>query len=244
MNSDFSALRDALSTPAGKTWVFTGDSITHGLLHTQGQRSYTEHLHELIRGDLERTDDIVINSAISGWRLVQILDDFERRVAMWRPDIVALMIGTNDCSTGGVFPVIEPDAFRASLRKFVRRVRERGALPVLQTQPGIDIANAPERARIGEFAQAVRDIAAEEGVVLVDHYARYGEFGDGGAAWGLLNDPFHPNGAGHAMLALEFATSVEFPAHLPTMRHLEERVDARPRSAGTGLTRSGHGIRP
>ncbi len=71
-----------------------------------------------------------------------------------------------------------------------------------------------------------------------------GAFGDGGAAWGLLNDPFHPNGAGHAMLALEFATSVEFPAHLPTMRHLEERVDARPRSAGTGLTRSGHGIRP
>ena len=34
---------------AGKeplTWIFTGDSITHGALHTWGWRSYVEHFAE------------------------------------------------------------------------------------------------------------------------------------------------------------------------------------------------------
>lgn len=205
MTNDLPRLHTLLAEGTPLNWVLTGDSITHGLRHTQGDRNYVDHLHEFIRGDLARVQDIVINTAISGWRVVQLLDDFDRRVATWRPHVVTLMIGTNDCTTEGVVPIIEPAEFAASVAEFVTRVRELGAIPVLFTQPAIDTANSPERARIAEFAQAVRDVAAAQDVILVDQFTRFAEFGaqrPGGIPWGLLNDPFHPNAAGHAALAL------------------------------------------
>jgi acyl-CoA thioesterase I len=206
--SDLARLADLLTGAEPLNWVITGDSITHGLVHTQGGRSYAEHLHELIRGELGRTRDIIVNSAISGHRLPDILGDFERRVSSWRPDVVTLMIGTNDMSTLPGSPHVEPAAFTASLREFVTRVRALGAIPVLQTPPSIDVPNAPGRERIVEFADAVRAAAASEDVVLVDQHARFAELGGGGVPWGLMNDPFHPNAAGHAALALELATAL------------------------------------
>ncbi|MFD5224142.1 SGNH/GDSL hydrolase family protein [Microbacterium sp. NPDC058342] len=211
MTDDLARLHALLAEGTPLNWVLTGDSITHGLIHTQGARTYAEHLHELIRGDMARVQDVLVDTAISGWRVAQLLKDFDRRVATWRPHIVTLMIGTNDCSTAGAFPTIEPAAFGASVTDFVRRVREIGAIPVLQTQPTIDVLNAPERARIAEFAQAVRDVAEAERTLLVDQFARFGELGagrPGGMAWGLLNDPFHPGAAGHAVLALGVAETL------------------------------------
>lgn len=210
-------------------WVITGDSITHGLVHTQGGRSYAEHLHELIRGELGRTRDAVINTAISGHRMPDILGDFDRRVESWRPDVVTLMIGTNDMSTLPDSPFVAPAEFAASLRDFVARVRALGAIPVLQTPPSIDTPNAPGRERIAEFADAVREVAASDDVILVDQNARFTDLGDGGVPWGLMNDPFHPNAAGHAALALELATTLRIqPQADPgrTLPLLEARVRA------------------
>lgn len=209
--TDDARLEALLAADAPLTWVMTGDSITHGLLHTRGARNYVDHLHELIRGDLGRVQDAVINTAISGWRIPLILDDFERRVATWRPDVVTLMIGTNDCSTTWVDPIVEPSAFGEDVATFVARVRELGAIPVLQTPPFIDQLHAPDRSRIGEFATAIRQVAAREEAILVDQDALFAGFSTGtgpgneGMPWGLLDDAFHPNASGHAAIALELA---------------------------------------
>lgn len=225
--SDLARLADLLVGPEPLNWVITGDSITHGLVHTQGARSYAEHLHELIRGELGRTRDIVVNSAISGHRLPDILGDFERRVSSWRPDVVTLMIGTNDMSTLPGSPHVEPAAFMPSLREFVARVRELGAIPVLQTPPSIDTANAPGRERIAEFSDAVRAAAAADDVILVDQNARFTEIGGGGVPWGLMNHPFHPNAAGHAALALGLAATLGIrPAASRALPLLEAQVAA------------------
>ncbi|NJI59358.1 SGNH/GDSL hydrolase family protein [Microbacterium oxydans] len=231
MTDDRAALRGLLASGAPVTWVFTGDSITHGLIHTRGTRNYVDHLHELIRGDAGRVQDAVINTAITGWRADLILGDFDRRVAHWRPDVATLMIGTNDCTTEWLDPVIEVSAFAESIAEFVRRVRALGAVPVLQTPPTVDLLHAPDRARIGEFAQAIRDVAARDGVVLVDQYAAFAEFsagtgpGNEGMPWGLLDDAFHPSAAGHALLALGWAEVVEIGgAGSPVLADLAARV--------------------
>lgn len=227
--ADLRRITDALSDAHPLNWVITGDSITHGLAHTQGARSYPEHLHEIIRGEHSRVRDIVINSAISGQRISDILDDWDRRVAMWNPDIATLMIGTNDVSTGGERPILSPEEYAVSLHDFVTRVRELSAVPVLQTPPAIDTLNAPERARIAQFAEAVRQVAASDGVILVDQYARFAEAGNGNVPWGLMNDPFHPNAAGHAALALELGTTLglrEESARSRTFHLLEAMVTA------------------
>ncbi|MCK3771094.1 SGNH/GDSL hydrolase family protein [Microbacterium aerolatum] len=209
--TDAARLRAVLDSGRPLTWVMTGDSITHGLIHTRGARNYVDHLHELIRGDLGRVQDAVINTAVTGWRIPLIVEDFDRRVATWQPDIVTLMIGTNDCSTVWVDPVVSPSEFGSDVAMFVARVREIGAIPVLQTPPVADLAHAPDRARLGEFAEAMREVARREEVLLVDQNAVFAEFsvgtgpGNEGMPWGLLDDAFHPNAAGHAALALELA---------------------------------------
>lgn len=228
MPADLTRIRELLTDSAPLNWVLTGDSITHGLVHTQGARSYVEHMHELVRGDLDRTRDVLINTAISGWRVAQLLEDFDRRVSTWQPHIVTLMVGTNDCSTGGVFPVIDPPEFTASINDFVMRVRELDAIPVLQTPPAVDVSNAPERARIADFAQAVREVADQQETILVDQFARFAKLGAsraGEIAWGLLNDPLHPNTAGHAVLALELAETLGIePAGSRVLADLRRRT--------------------
>lgn len=216
--SDASRLRELLASGRPTTWVMTGDSITHGLIHTRGARNYVDHLHELIRGDLGRVQDAVINTAVSGWRIPLVLEDFDRRVATWNPDVVVLMIGTNDCSTTWVDPVVPPAEFAADLTEFVSRVRALGAVAVLQTPPAADLAHAPDRARLGEFADAMRAVASDEGAILVDQFASFAAFSRGtgpsneGMPWGLLDDAFHPNAAGHALMALELARALGLDA--------------------------------
>lgn len=210
MTDDTTTLENLIAGPEPVNWLLTGDSITHGLKHTQGERSYPEHLHELIRGDLARVQDIFVNTAASGWRVTQLLDDFDRRVASWHPDIVTLMIGTNDASTSKS-PVVTVGEFSESVADFTRRVRRLGAIPILQTPPTILAEYAPERSRIVGFAQGIRDVALAEGAILIDHFAnweRLGASGQGGAPWGLFHDPFHPNAAGHAAIALEIAETL------------------------------------
>ncbi len=208
-NSEARRLRSLLSAADPITWVHTGDSITHGLVHTQGARNYVDHLHELVRGDLGRSRDAMINTAISGWRTAQLLADFDQRVARWRPHIVTLMIGTNDCSASGKVPLISAEEYAASLDDFIARVRRLGAIPLLLTPPPVDELHAPERARVPEFAEAMRATAKAHRVILVDVFARFQDRGRGridGIPWQLLADPFHPNATGHALIALEVAT--------------------------------------
>lgn len=227
--SDLRRLTDLLAGSEPLNWVITGDSITHGLVHTQGARTYAEHLHELVRGELGRTRDAVINTAISGHRLTDILGDWDRRVATWRPDILTLMIGTNDMATGADLVTVAPTEFAASLREFVTRARAAGTIVVLQTPPSIDVPNAPGRERIVEFADAVREVAASDDVILVDQHARFTALGNGGVPWGLMNDPFHPNAAGHAALALELARALDIcpqPETDRTLPLLEAQVAA------------------
>lgn len=220
--AEASRLHDALASDEPLTWVITGDSITHGLVHTQGERSYPDHLHELIRGDLARTRDIVINSGISGHRITDILEDWDRRVAAWSPDVVTLMIGTNDCATGEGRPFTSPENFATAVGDFVARVRERGAIPVLLTPPTVDVHNAPERVRSSEFADAVRRVASQQAVILADIDARFAEIGAGAMPWRLMSDPFHPNAEGHALIALLLSEALELnPEPSRTTRRLE-----------------------
>lgn len=47
---DADRLREILSGPP-VTWVFLGDSITQGVVHTHGHRGYVEHFAERVRGE-------------------------------------------------------------------------------------------------------------------------------------------------------------------------------------------------
>ncbi|MDD4756674.1 MAG: SGNH/GDSL hydrolase family protein, partial [Prolixibacteraceae bacterium] len=139
---DLVALKELLKDPKPLKWIFTGDSITHGAKHTHGFRSYPEIFAERIRWEMKRTSDIIINTGISGNTTQNILDDFNWRIGQFKPDVVSLMIGTNDCADTRNIGL---DVFENNLNTLVTMIRESEAIPVFQTPNVIIKEKAPER---------------------------------------------------------------------------------------------------
>ncbi|WP_406456395.1 GDSL-type esterase/lipase family protein [Streptomyces sp. NBC_00876] len=189
------------NTPA--TWVITGDSITHGALHTNGWRSYPEHWTERVRWELgkPKNRDFVIDSGVSGATSAELVAQFRERVTAFSPQVVSIMIGTNDIATSG----LGPDVYRANLVSLVRSVRALpgSPVPVLQSPNPVDPAKWPGRVNLSQYAQVMGEVAAQESVLFIDHYNDWLD-GDGGQVpLTLLNDGLHPNERGHHRIVLK-----------------------------------------
>jgi acyl-CoA thioesterase I len=186
----------ALTSATPATWVFTGDSITHGLQHTAGWRSYVEHFHERLRGELGRVADCVVNTGVSGSRTTDLIAALDRRVTRFAPTVVSVMLGTNDATAGdsGTGP------FGKDLAAIVAAIRAEGAEPLLHTPPWIDVTRAQTRASLPAYAAATAWLADQCTVPLIDHYSHWAGT-DPTLRQSWLADPFHPNARGHLELA-------------------------------------------
>jgi lysophospholipase L1-like esterase len=177
-------------------WLFYGDSITHGALHTLGWRDYTELFAERVRYEMGRKADIVLNTATSGDDTEALLAGFDWRVGQFRPDVVFVMIGMNDCSDTRV-PL---DRFEANLHAIAGRVSELGALTVLQTTCLVVPDRSPScEPHLPRYMEAVRRAAAATGSPLVDHTAYWELNATFLELW--MSDGIHPNEYGHRAFA-------------------------------------------
>jgi lysophospholipase L1-like esterase len=188
------ALMADAKTP--RTWLFTGDSITHGALWTAGWRSFPEIFAERVRWEKRRMSDIVVNTGISGNKVTDILGAYDWRVRRFKPDVVLILIGMNDCSA-----VKDPAEFGKNLAKLVADVRADGGIPVLQT-PNTVAPGSRDKA-LPPFNEQIRKVAKEQDVILVDHYAFWESSAVNTrppAKW--LGNSIHPSGEGHRQMAV------------------------------------------
>ncbi|MFJ5721232.1 GDSL-type esterase/lipase family protein [Streptomyces sp. NPDC093149] len=201
--ADLGRISTILNSDTPASWVVTGDSITHGALHTNGWRSYPEHWTERVRWELgkPKNRDFVIDSGVSGATSAELVARFGERVTAFSPKVVSIMIGTNDIATAG----LGPEVYRANLVSLVRSVRALpGApVPVLQSPNPVDPAKWPGRVGLSQYAQVMGEVAAQEGVVFVDHYTDWLSGNGGQVPLPLLDDGLHPNERGHHRLALK-----------------------------------------
>jgi lysophospholipase L1-like esterase len=179
-------------------WHFWGDSITHGAHHLYGQRDYVQHFEERVRYEIGRKDDAVIRMAVSGYTTRDLLKKFDLHVTRFKPDVMFLMIGMNDCDAPRGITCAE---FAANLRTVATRTAEMGGLLVLQTTcpiiPGLAASREPT---FPDYMQAIRDAAAELMLPLIDHTSHWlNKPVSQRCAW--MDDAFHPNGQGHLAFA-------------------------------------------
>jgi len=178
-------------------WLFYGDSITHGAVHTFGARDYTEHFDERVRFEMGRVSDVIINTAISGNTTRELLAGFDWRVRQFSPHVVFIMIGMNDCSETRNLPAAE---FQKNLQQLCVQLQEINALPVLQTTCPILPNTTPDREpHFAEYMQIIRNVAQTNNLLLVDHHQYWEENRDKLYYW--MSNPFHPNGEGHLVFA-------------------------------------------
>lgn len=153
-----------------------------------------------------------LNRGISGYTLTELEQRWELDVEALRPDLLSILIGTNDVERalrGGRFDV---ESWEQRYRNYLTRTRE--ALPevrlvlctpfVMEAGRLATTKNYAERAtEVAACAEAVRRLAREFGAELVDFHALFAKLERKGNVppeyW--MWDGIHPTPAGHHRMA-------------------------------------------
>jgi lysophospholipase L1-like esterase len=175
-----------------------GDSITYLCGHTDARRNYLTFVAEAL-GKTYPAATISVrlsgnrgNSKLGLGFLDELLDS--------GPDVVFVMFGMNDCGVGarGL-----PE-YNRNLSEFVRRIRARGAAPVILTQNQIvyHSKDGAGRVPLADYMRRAVEIAQRENATVVDNFADWTRLQSDDPSWRLyLNDAIHPNLAGHRLFA-------------------------------------------
>jgi acyl-CoA thioesterase-1 len=200
--SDRDKITDLLKRKDPLKWIFTGDSITAGVKHTHGYRSYPEVFSERLRYEMKRSRDHIINTGISGNTTRNIVEDFDWRIKQYNPSVVSLMFGTNDCADGRN---ISLQLFKTNLDYLVSGIRALGAIPILHTPNLIIKDKAPERSSLHKYVEVIKSVAEEQKLILVDNWEYWNQAivktSQAKVFKEWLNDPLHPSGEGHSEIA-------------------------------------------
>lgn len=184
------------------TWVFAGDSITQGVHHTHGRPVLGRARHRTRPVGAGRPLDVCINTGVSGWTAQGVRPHFDHLIGRFAPDVVSVALGMNDCLDG---PPGRP-RFADALGEIARSGLDLGDddRPVtlaLHTPNAIAGGAWNDPAEVAAYSDIVRDLAAQTGAILVDHHRHWLNHFDGAEPWEWLDEPVHPNAAGHRAMA-------------------------------------------
>lgn len=211
VNSDMQKIADHINkkTKEPWTWVFYGDSITHGAKHTYGWRSFAEIFNERLRFECRLFKDTVINSGTSGEATFELLNpaEYQRRIKRYTPQVVFVLIGMNDMPRKNCRGA---EGFRSRLETLVKRLQSDKAIVILQTYNTIDSSFDPRKSpsyvvrlkNISAFNQVIRDTAKKYSTILVDHEKHWQTNAADPATLKLwLGEYIHPGAKGHLEMA-------------------------------------------
>lgn len=151
------------------TWLFVGDSITHALVYTYGYGGTAQMFEKFLKDDLNRTDDVVVNTAVSGATTASTLNNIEQRVRKYVPDVVFIMLGTNDGYPG---ENISSDQYEANLRTIIGHIRDvnEDAVIILRS-PTAMISDDGRKANVLVNIERMKKVADEDpNLIYVDQY--------------------------------------------------------------------------
>ncbi|HEY7424005.1 MAG TPA: SGNH/GDSL hydrolase family protein [Gemmataceae bacterium] len=133
-------------------WMHTGaDNDTDGWWlahfdHPDGGRSYTA------------CGGIRADEMLAGGK--QHMPSFAKLLDTYKPQMVVLMLGTNDASAGR-----DVDAYQTDMAKAVDLMFQRGIIPILSTIP--PHVGRPDKAKA--YNKALRELAEERAIPLIDY---------------------------------------------------------------------------
>jgi lysophospholipase L1-like esterase len=197
------------------TVVFMGDSITEGqyVHHSKRWAELTvNRLKQALEGALDAERFYFYCHGFSGETTRQGLERFPRDVQQYRPHVMTLQFGLNDCNcwdTDLGLPRVSEAAYRANLLEMIERARRFGAEeivlstnhPTLRNKKLSSGQTLEERRRI--YNGIVREVAKGTKVVLCDIDAAFAGFSKEQLADLLLPEPdvLHLSAAGHRVYA-------------------------------------------
>jgi lysophospholipase L1-like esterase len=181
-----------------------GDSITVGELSQDG-RGWVGRLQEMLAGHFGEAE--LANEGVSATRTDDAALRIEDSLARVRPAWSLVFYGVNDYNDFDCR--INAPCFTVEALRFVlESIKATDSLPVLATltpsNTGYDFRAPPFRnVWVEGQNEYIRDLAAEQGALLVDLHAAFLAFGPPNQS-GLITDHIHPNDTGYQVVADTF----------------------------------------
>ncbi len=207
------AFRGSESNPVRRfeRYVAIGDSTVEGLDDPDrrgGYRGWANRLAERIareQGELHYA-----NLAVRGRSTREVLDEQLGLALSMRPDLAAVVTGTNDI----LRPRFDPEAVAKDIERMQRALIEGGATVVSFTLPDLTPVMPlarPLRDRIRRFARALVEASARSGALVIDFTAH--PVASDPRLWS--EDRLHANSLGHARIADALAHALSLPGAGP-----------------------------
>lgn len=160
-------------------YVALGDSITAYRFHV---KTYFERIAERI-GAVAAVQ--CINNGVGGWNSQHLLEHLEEKCLQYDPDIVSIMIGTNDHAIykGQSEPAISIENYEKNLREIVRELYHnlpKRSSVILMTPPFVATQTSPagtktSQDRLVRYCRIVHEMCQEFSTSLVDCNAIIGQ---------------------------------------------------------------------
>ncbi|MBP5308218.1 MAG: GDSL family lipase [Clostridia bacterium] len=205
------------------TIAFFGDSVTQGCFEVyqtsdssletvfDQAHAYHSYVKEIFASMFPASPVNIINAGISGDNAANALSRLDRDVLSYKPDLVVVCFGLNDCASGddGI------ETYASSLKKIITKIKEAEAEVIVMTpnmmadtlsvhvvndgypfvrkciEGIIEIVN---KGVLDRYVEKAREVAAEEGVPVCDVYAKWQSLKQNGADINemLANHVNHP----------------------------------------------------
>ena len=194
--------------------VFFGDSITdagHNPTHYMPNFRYGYGYVYLLKAALSKKNPTkyqVVNTGISGNRIVDLLARIKRDVWNENPDVISILVGVNDVwheiqNNNGV----EIDRFEKYYRDIIEESKKR--LPnckLIMLEPFVLNGDATEGKfeefiKVKEYAKVVKKLANEYGIAFVELQDEFDRLAEICGAKTLLWDGVHPDVYGATVIA-------------------------------------------
>lgn len=204
--------------------VFAGDSITdagsvnpvgEGLFDNAG-RGYVRAIESMLAAYYPEVNLRVTNSGISGNTSRDLLSRWERDVLSLSPDWVSICVGVNDVWRQFDSPAIRdshvlPEEYRENLRRMLSSLEGR-VKGIFLLSPYYMEDNKADfmRARMDEYTEICRELAAEYGCVFIDLQAMFDRYLKYRHSSYLAWDRVHPNQVASHIIAAEFLKYCDF----------------------------------
>lgn len=199
------ALAAKLKEKNKMTWLFMGDSITHAALWTKGYDGIAQTFEKYLKDEMGRTSDTVINTAVSGATTTSTLNNIEQRLEKYTPDVVSIMLGTNDAATGG----LTADIYKKNLETIIEKIRNKNKDAVIILRTPTPMWNTGSReANIPQYIAKMKQVADEQNLIYIDQYTELQKaFNDYGWLKNntvLYGNNLHPGANGHLLMTRHF----------------------------------------
>ena len=194
-------LSEKLKEKDKMTWLFMGDSITHAALWTKGYDGIAQTFEKYLKDEMGRASDTVINTAVSGATTTSTLNNIEQRLEKYTPDVVSIMLGTNDAATGG----LTADIYKKNLEKI--RNKNKDAVIILRTPTPMWNTGSRE-ANIPQYIAKMKQVADEQNLIYIDQYTElqkaFNDYGWLKKDTVLFGNNLHPGANGHLLMTRHF----------------------------------------